>query len=174
VARDVYGVVAGSIGSVTIGGRAPVRWPHRVGAVPPVAVGRLRRPADDALDAAVAVGSAAVVCQVLSGMGGVGKTQLAAGLTDAWWQQQRVELLVWVTATSRTAVLARYAQAAADVTGVEDPDPGPGAERLLAWLAGTWPPDTGWCVFAWANDLAAEVVTVTMVPTGGDLPERLS
>jgi hypothetical protein len=142
--RDVYGVVADSIGSVTVNGRAPVRWPHRVGVVPPVAAGRLRRPADEALEAAVTAGDgAAVVGQVLSGLGGVGKTQLAAGLAHAWWQQQRVELLVWVTATSRTAVLTRYAQTAADVTGVEDPDPEQGAERLLAWLAGT---DRRWLI----------------------------
>ncbi|MFC5002466.1 FxSxx-COOH system tetratricopeptide repeat protein [Dactylosporangium cerinum] len=143
-ARDVYGIVAGSIGSVTVSGRTPVRWPHRVGVVPPIAAGRLRRSADVALDAAfVAGGGAAVVGQVLSGLGGVGKTQLAAGLAHAWWQQQRVELLVWVTATSRTAVLARYAQTATDVTGVEDPDPEQGAERLLAWLAST---DRRWLI----------------------------
>lgn len=44
---------------------------------------------------------------------------------------------MWVTATSRTAVLTRYAQAAVAVTGIEDPDPEVGAARLLAWLAST-------------------------------------
>jgi hypothetical protein len=115
-----------------------VSWPHLVGAVPPVVVGRLDRPTDTALQTAIAAGGeAVVVCQVLAGLGGVGKTQLAANVAHRWWQQQRVDLLVWVSATSRTAVLTRYAQTAADVTGVEDQDPGDGAQRLLAWLAAT-------------------------------------
>ncbi|GAA3448440.1 hypothetical protein GCM10018962_02730 [Dactylosporangium matsuzakiense] len=78
-----------------------------------------------------------MVCQIVAGLGGVGKTQLAANLAHRWWQQQRVDLLVWVTATSRTAVLTRYAHTAADVTGVEDPDPVDGALRFLAWLTRT-------------------------------------
>jgi hypothetical protein len=115
-----------------------VSWPHLVGVLPPLAVGRLERPADVALQAAVAAGGgAAVACQVLAGFGGVGKTQLAASLAHRWWREQQVDLLIWVTATSRTAVLTRYVQAAADVTGVEDADPGDGALRLLAWLAST-------------------------------------
>jgi hypothetical protein len=111
--------------------RRVVPLPHQVGSLPPVAVGRLERSVDATLE------TAAVVCQVLAGLGGVGKTQLASSLAHRWWRQQRVDLLVWVTATSRTAVLTRYAQAAADVTGVNDPDPEDGAQRLLAWLAGS-------------------------------------
>jgi len=136
--RDVYGAAGTFNGPVTIGGQPTAVWPHRVGVVPPVAVGRLERPADVVLEAAAAAGSTtAVVCQVLAGFGGVGKTQLAANLAQRWWQDQRIDLLVWVTASSRTAVVTRYAQAAAAVTGVEDSDPRDGAERLLAWLAGT-------------------------------------
>jgi tetratricopeptide (TPR) repeat protein len=136
--RDVYGAAGTFHGPVHIGGQPSVVWPHRVGVVPPVAVGRLERPADAALEAAAAAGStAAVVYQVLAGFGGVGKTQLAATLAHRWWHEQRVDLLIWVTATSRTAVVTRYAQAATDVTGVEDLDPRDGAQRLLAWLAGT-------------------------------------
>jgi hypothetical protein len=108
---------------------------HPVGVLPPLAVGRLERPADTTLQTAVGGdgAAAAVVCQVLAGLGGLGKTQLAAGLA----QQHRADLLVWVAAASRTAVLTRYAQTAADVTGVEDPDPVDSAQRFLAWLAST-------------------------------------
>ncbi|WP_327003213.1 tetratricopeptide repeat protein [Dactylosporangium sp. NBC_01737] len=139
-ARAARGVQVGDHNTQTnyYAGRRAVSWPHLVGVVPPVAVGRLDRPVDAALEAAVtAGGAAAVVCQVLAGLGGVGKTQLAASLAHRWWRKRQVDLLVWVTATSRAAVLTRYAQAAVDVTGVEDPDPGDAAQRLLAWLAAT-------------------------------------
>ncbi|MFB9179942.1 NB-ARC domain-containing protein [Dactylosporangium sucinum] len=98
-------------------------------------------------DLAAALGpagaGAVVVCQVLAGLGGVGKTQLAAGLAHRWWAQRRVDLLVWVSATSRTAVITPYAQAAAHVAGVDDADPAVGATRFLAWLAGT---DRRWLI----------------------------
>ncbi|MFI6272497.1 NB-ARC domain-containing protein [Micromonospora zamorensis] len=88
----------------------------------------------DAVLETLLAGEAAVQCHVLSGLGGAGKTQLAAGLAHRWWQQKRVDLLLWVTATSRTSILTSYRQASADVTGIEDPDPQQGADRLLAWL----------------------------------------
>ena len=53
----------------------------------------------------------AVLCQVLAGTGGVGKTQLAAGYARAAWQAGSVDLLAWITAASRDAVAAAYAQA---------------------------------------------------------------
>jgi hypothetical protein len=42
-----------------------------------------------------------------------------------------------VSATTRTGIIAGYAQAAGDVTGLEDGDPQRAADRFLAWLAGT-------------------------------------
>ncbi|MET8154369.1 tetratricopeptide repeat protein [Actinoplanes sp. NPDC049668] len=163
-AAHARGVQAGD-GNVQhnyFGRRPVVTWPCRVGAVPRLAHQRQRRPADDLLAEVTAGGATAVVCQVLSGMGGVGKTQLAANLAEHLWQHRTVDLLVWVTAGSRETVVNSYAQVAADVTGAEDPDPLRAAQRLLAWLAGTdrrwlivlddvadpqdlaglWPPDT--------------------------------
>ena len=52
-------------------------------------------------------------------------------------RQRNVDLLVWATATSRTSVVTRYAQAAAALTGIDDADPEQAANRFLAWLAGT-------------------------------------
>jgi hypothetical protein len=116
--------------------RHEVSWPHQVGVVPPAADCRQHRPADAYLAALAAKrGEEVRGCQVLSGLGGVGKTQLAAGLAQRAWDQGLVDLLVWVTAASRVAVLSRYAQAAADITGIEDADPQRAADRFLAWLA---------------------------------------
>lgn len=67
--------------------------------------------------------------------GGTGKTQLAVGFAHAMWSARAVDLLVWVPADSRTAVLAGYARAAADleiVTPSETADTG--ARRFLRWL----------------------------------------
>ncbi|WP_416904439.1 NB-ARC domain-containing protein [Micromonospora echinospora] len=122
---------------MTVNGRPQVTGPHRVGVVPAVAHCRQERPADHALDAAVAGGGGVVVCQVAAGLGGVGKTQLAAALADRLWEAGGLDLLVWVSATSRSGVVTAFAQAAADVTGVEDPDAEQAAARFLAWLAGT-------------------------------------
>ncbi len=123
-------------------GRAPIRWPHRVGVVPPPADCRQPRTQDTDLAAAGASGQP-VVCQVVTGLGGVGKTQLAAALAHRCWDAGAVDLLVWAVASSRSRVLSAYAQAAADLTGVDDPDPEQGAARLLAWLAGT---DQRWLI----------------------------
>ncbi|MGH3375300.1 MAG: tetratricopeptide repeat protein [Actinoallomurus sp.] len=74
---------------------------------------------------------------VLSGLGGVGKTQLAVDHAERLWTAGQVDLLVWVDSGSREAIVSGYARLAADLTGVEDRDPEHGAQRLLEWLAGT-------------------------------------
>ncbi|MBB5112544.1 hypothetical protein FHU28_002383 [Micromonospora echinospora] len=72
-----------------------------------------------------------------AGLGGVGKSQLAAGLAHRLWDGGVLDLLVWVSATSRSGVVTAYAQAAADVTGIEDADADQAAARFMAWLATT-------------------------------------
>ncbi|WP_158630407.1 tetratricopeptide repeat protein [Glycomyces terrestris] len=72
---------------------------------------------------------------VLSGMGGVGKTQMAAALANRLWRSRKVDLLVWVTAETRKSILSALAQANADITGMESHDPEQGARQFLAWLA---------------------------------------
>ena len=69
---------------------------------------------------------------------GTGKTQLAAGFAHAMWSTGAVDLLVWVPAVSRTAIVAGLAQAATDIDAEY---PGESADdtamRFLGWLGRT-------------------------------------
>jgi MinD superfamily P-loop ATPase len=70
-----------------------------------------------------------VVTHVLSGLGGVGKTQLAADLARRLIVGREVDLVVWVDAADRSTILARYAQAATNLA-LASRDEGPqAAER---------------------------------------------
>ncbi|MEU4427755.1 ATP-binding protein, partial [Actinoplanes sp. NPDC024001] len=116
--------------SVTIGAqRGEPAWPCRVGLVPRLADCFQPRETGDR-------------SAVLTGLGGVGKTQLAAGIAEQLWAANRVDLLVWVPATSRQAIVDRYAQAAADLAlpGADGTDTEQDAGRFLAWLAGSGRP----------------------------------
>jgi hypothetical protein len=116
--------------------------PVRVGVVPGEADCFQERPVQQRLQEVLDRGETAVVTQVLSGMGGVGKTQLAAACARrAVDGEPGLDLLVWVTAASRSEILAGYARADA---AVNDPTGGDGgldtdvaATRFLTWLAGT-------------------------------------
>ncbi|MDQ3154240.1 MAG: NB-ARC domain-containing protein [Actinomycetota bacterium] len=105
-----------------------VSWPVRVGAVPALADCYQPRDESDALERAVDPGGTAVLTQVLSGLGGVGKSQLAAAYARS--VAGRVELLMWVTATSRDAILGTYAQAARQL-GYRVPG---GVEQAAGWF----------------------------------------
>jgi len=127
-------------------------WPARSGAVPPLADCFSPRP-ETGLNSArdLAPGATVVLTQPvhpgaaapgsLSGMGGTGKTQLAAALARSLWGSSRVDLVAWVPAGSRGAVVTGYAQAAiaAGLHGA-DADLEAAADRFLAWLADTGRP----------------------------------
>jgi NB-ARC domain len=115
---------------VYVNARAQVQWPLRLGVVPPRADKRRGRPVDQEL---AAVQRSAVV----TGLGGVGKTQLAIELAERAWRQCEIDMLLWVAATSRADIVASYAQAAVEIIGVDETSPEKAAERFLAWLAGT-------------------------------------
>jgi tetratricopeptide (TPR) repeat protein len=102
------------------------------------------------------------IARELGAVGGTGKTQLAAAAAHTLWDQRAVDLLVWVTASSRDAVLTGYAQALGDV-GQPEPYDGPEAAALhfLAWLAGT---DRPW--LAVIDDLADPAVLEGLWPRG--------
>ncbi|MEU7576295.1 FxSxx-COOH system tetratricopeptide repeat protein [Streptomyces sp. NPDC041068] len=112
----------------------PFSWPHQVGVIPRRADSFQHRSLVEALENAVATGRTTVLGQVLTGMGGVGKTQLAAHYARHAWQTGAVDLLVWVTATSRSAVITGYAQAGSEVTGLDALGAEAGANAFLAWL----------------------------------------
>ena len=114
---------------------AAVSWPHLIGTIAPLADCRQRRPADDDLTAAVTTGGTAVVCHVLAGMGGVGKTQLTAALAHRLWHDRQIDLAVWVTASSRESIVSSYARAGSEVLGVPESQIGQAADRFLSWLA---------------------------------------
>ncbi|MFE0520755.1 tetratricopeptide repeat protein [Streptomyces sp. NPDC058954] len=76
---------------------------------------------------------------VLVGMGGVGKTQLAAHYARTAWQQGELDILVWITASSRTAAVTGYGQAGVELLGLDSSDREKSsrekaAQRFLAWL----------------------------------------
>ncbi|NYI05322.1 tetratricopeptide repeat-containing protein [Allostreptomyces psammosilenae] len=73
---------------------------------------------------------------VLAGLGGVGKTQLAVQYVNRVLDGGESDLVVWITAESREAVLSGYAEAAAAV-GLHHADPQAAANRFLSWLATT-------------------------------------
>jgi tetratricopeptide (TPR) repeat protein len=69
---------------------------------------------------------------------GTGKTQLAVGFAHAMWSSRAVDLLVWVAAGNRTAIIAGYAQAAADLNLDTSGETADGAaQRFLSWLRRT-------------------------------------
>ncbi|WP_410635517.1 tetratricopeptide repeat protein [Amycolatopsis sp. cmx-4-83] len=114
--------------------------PYRAGVAPQQAaafqdrVGTTRRLVA-ALDTAVPTGRPRVHTGVVSGLGGVGKTQVALDYAQRLWGDGEVDVWVWVTAGSREAIVSSYARVAAELTGLEDTDPEQGARRLLEWLA---------------------------------------
>jgi tetratricopeptide (TPR) repeat protein len=68
--------------------------------------------------------------------GGTGKTQLAVEFAHAMWNAAAADVLIWVTASSREAVVTGYAQAAVAVGAADAEDQAEAAaSRLVSWLA---------------------------------------
>jgi tetratricopeptide (TPR) repeat protein len=112
-------------------------WPHQVGSVPLLADCYQPREREAArLDKAPNTDTV-VLTEVLSGLGGVGKTQLAASYARCLWERGDVDLLVWATAGTRTVVQATYAQAATEIGQFPLQDAERAAEWFLGWLQAT-------------------------------------
>ncbi len=123
-----------------------VVWPVRSGLVPPLTEGFVSR-SESAPGVAQALSPGSTVALVPARaaapgapdwFGSCGKTQLAAFAAEAMWKSGELDLLVWITATSRAAILTGYAAAAVDAMGV---DPASDAEslatRFVGWLEET-------------------------------------
>ncbi|WP_078886379.1 tetratricopeptide repeat protein [Streptomyces sp. MUSC 125] len=130
-----HGPVLGKgVQHVYVGPRPPAAWPCQVGVIPGRAgcfqdraeVARLRQ--------ALSGGGTAVVGQVLAGMGGVGKTQLAADYARHAQETGVVDVLVWISAGNAVAVAWGYAQAAVEVLGADPADQQAAARAFHAWL----------------------------------------
>ncbi|WP_290050011.1 NB-ARC domain-containing protein, partial [Amycolatopsis solani] len=120
-----------------------VSLPHRAGVAPqPAAAFQDRAETTHLLVQALESGNAAVLTGqpqvhtgVVSGLGGVGKTQIALNYAQRLWTSGDLDVWAWVTAGSREAIVSSYARLATDLTGIEDTDLEHGAQRLLEWLS---------------------------------------
>lgn len=122
------------------------------------------RPAHLAAAASSSAPAAAGGNLALAASGGSGKTQLAAALAHQLWDSRAVDLLVWVNASTRNAILTGYALTLAEL-GAADPgdDLLTGAKRFLAWLSST---ERRWLVVL--DDLADPADLEGMWPAGTD------
>lgn len=123
---------------VTQGPQGDRDWPVLVGSLPQGADCFQRRPEQERLITTYWSANTVVLVQVLAGMGGAGKTQLAADFARTQWDRRVVDLLVWVNASSRMSVMSSYAVAAARIGTA--PEGGTGdldavVNRFLSWLA---------------------------------------
>jgi tetratricopeptide (TPR) repeat protein len=159
-----------------------VEWPLRCGPVPPLAdchsprpetgLGRIGKldpgdtlvlvPRPDTAPSGIAPSSGRPA--YLAASGGTGKTQLAAALAHQLWDSRGVDLLVWVKASSRNAVLAGYALTLAELGAADAGDDLlTGARRFLAWLSST---ERRWLVVL--DDLADPADLDGLWPAGND------
>ncbi|MBO3736889.1 tetratricopeptide repeat protein [Actinoplanes flavus] len=139
---------------VPTGGNATGPHPECVGMIPPLAAAfQPRTGLRERITAARGAGADVVLgeddadsaARVLSGGGGVGKSQLAAWSAHQAIAEKETDLVVWVPASSPDQILAAYARAAERVgaTGVSGTDESADAVAFLDWLHTT---DLTWLI----------------------------
>jgi hypothetical protein len=171
-------------------------WPRRLGRLPQSATARLERPVDQQLTDALTTGGTAAGCQILSGMGGIGKTQIAAHYARQRWNDREVDLLMWVNAATRESITTAYAQAGSEFCDADAADSKQAANAFLDWLdssnaprwlivlddltdpkdlGGLWPPTNGYgrtIVTTRRRDTALETPTRKRIDVGLYTPEQ--
>jgi tetratricopeptide (TPR) repeat protein len=152
--------------------------PVLCGSVPPIAYPYHQRPETGAwLTDGLRPGETII----LTGGCGTGKTQLAIAYTHVVWNAHAVDLLVWVSASSREAIVTAFAQAAGAVgTDSADEPAHAAARRFLAWLNST---TRQWAVVIdglkdaadledlWPAGATGQTIVTTRLP--GDQPDGL-
>src|SRR6516164_9171574 len=140
-----------------------VSWPLLSGLIPPLADSHVpRQETGLGLAASMAPGDTAVLIpdeeagRTLGGLGGTGKTQLALSVAHALWERRALDMILWLTPSSRDAMVTGYAQAMQDVDGHEA-----AAIRFLDGLAET---HRSWLVIL--DDLADAAVLEGLWPHG--------
>ncbi len=132
--------------------RGPVVWPVRSGLVPPLADGFISRPeSEPGLRQALAPGRTVALAPARTSgqgspdwLGACGKTQLACYVAESLWKAGELDLLVWITASNRAAILTGYAAAATTAMGIDAAgDADSVAARFIGWLAET---DKSWLI----------------------------
>lgn len=147
----------------------------RVGDVPALARGFTARPETaPGIGAVLVPGTALALEPAAGGPGGPGTSQLAAWLARSLWESASIDLLVWISAASRAAVLSGMAEAFAAATGIE---PAGTAESAAAQFTG-WLAETGrsWLLVldgvppdmepAWPSGPAGRVLITSPQPAG--------
>ena len=145
--EELFGTVASRHPGGTPAEQAAQRF--RVGEVPPLAEGYTERPdtARGIIDALVPGSAVALVPGTtpaegsLNWRGACGKTQIAVIIAESLWRSGAIDALIWISATSRAAVLSRYVQASAAATGIEPTGTAESvAARFISWLSTTSQP----------------------------------
>ncbi|TDB96039.1 tetratricopeptide repeat protein [Micromonospora fluostatini] len=129
----------------------PPSWPLRVGTVPPLASAfQPRTGLRDRIEAARHLGADVVLTQqhtahLLAGIGGVGKSQLAAAIAHDALADRTTDLVLWVDAGTPDQLVTSYATAAVRVQapGAVGADPATAARCFLDWLHTT---DRSWLI----------------------------
>nr|WP_246481477.1 tetratricopeptide repeat protein [Amycolatopsis umgeniensis] len=111
--------------------------PPRAGAFQHRAVAETLKRAVESEGTAVLTGAATTPTSVLTGLGGVGKTQLAADHAHTVWDCRQVELLVWISARTRDAITAAYTEIAVEWLDQDPSAPERASRRFREWLAET-------------------------------------
>ena len=124
----------------------------RVGEVPALAEGYTDRPdtARGVLDTLVEGATLALVPGsafaegTSNWLGACGKTQIAVILAESLWRSGAIDVLIWISATSRESVLSVYVEASAAAFGIAPAGTAESvATRLVSWLGTT---DQRWLV----------------------------